>query len=504
MRSNSHCIETENKLPSDAEILKRLEKAGWTDPDARDHLLKQIKAADGDKKKMDTLKHFTKKGAATPEAIKKYGDRGRKDKSSPSAELSSADKKIDDDLKKEGYSSEARPNMIKELKAEKDKKKRDKKLADWLKAEPDEVAATNKKMGKTSKRTPAVDAAGNPVEPDRSAGRKGKGNSPSGGSSEGGDPWLTGPQIALILLLLIPLLIVLSRGNVSMPTGESFVRLPSMPAMPAMRGPWASPVIAGGVPISTGLPDLGSQRSVRKRSSSSSSTPRLAVRPSKADSGGPSININNVNAQGSDIPININSGGGGGNGGGGEVIGELVEEVVVTETIETTETTVLGEPVVIVEEAVVAEKLVVEESEAPIPVIEVVEEESITIELRGPSDPNRLFWMLLSMFIISLPLLLDYTADWPIRTSGDTEYLSAMMHWLILGIAVVFIFLKLDRAYNWSTRYGRPIMIYTRRLPQYVTPVVIGTVEGTEAFIWGVGEFPFYVAQGVLLLISLR
>lgn len=395
--------------------------------------------------------------------------------------------------------------MIKELNAEKDPTKRAKKLKDWLAAKPEEVSAINKRKGKSpSRRSPAVDDAGNPVDPERPASGRGKGKNgtPSGGGSGDGDPWLTGPQIALILLLLIPLFIVLSRGDVSMPTGESFVRLPSMPSMGSMRGPWASPVVVGGVPVSTGLPDLTSQRKVRKRSSSSSSsTPRLAVRPSKANTGsgsgigtgGPGININNINAQGSDIPININSGGGAGGGSGGEVLGviggESMEEVVVTETIETTETTLLGEPVVVVEEAVVSEQLVVEEGPA-IEVIEVVEEQPIVIELQGPSDPNRLFWMLISFLIISFPLILDYTADWPIRTSTDTEYLSAMMHWLILGIAVVFLFLKLDRAYNWSTKYGRPMIYYTRRLPQYVTPVIIGTVEGTEAFVWGVGMFP--------------
>jgi len=173
--------------------------------------------------------------------------------------------------------------------------------------------------------------------------------------------------------------------------------------------------------------------------------------------------------------------------------GEIVEEVVVTETLQTT---VLGEPVTVVEEVVVAEAVageaVVQEK---VPIIEVVEDESVIIELQGPSDPNRLFWMLISLLVISFPLLLDYMADWPSRTSSDTEYLSAMMHWLILTIAVVFLFLKLDRAYSWSTRYGRPIVHYTRRIPQYVTPMVVGTVEGTEAFIWGVGQSSFQVGD---------
>jgi hypothetical protein len=371
--------------------------------------------------------------------------------------------------------------MIKELNAEKDPKKRKDKLDKWLAADTKAVEATNKLKGKSAKRPSGSE------DPSRGSG---KGKTPSGGAGagDGGDPWLTGPQIALLCLLLIPLMIVLSRGDVSMPTGESFVRFPSMPGMAAMKGPWASPVVVGGVPVSTGLPDLTSQRSVRKRSSSSSSTPRLAVRPSKAGSGSPSININNVNAQGSDIPINIDSS----TSSGGEVVGEVVEEVVVTETLETT---IPGEPVTVVEEAVMAEAVVGEavvQEGAP---IEVVEDESVVIEIQGPSDPNRLFWMLIALLVISFPLLLDYMADWPSRTSSDTEYLSAMMHWLILTIAVVFLFLKLDRAYSWSTRYGRPIAHYTRRIPQYVTPVVVGTVEGTEAFIWGVGKSSFQVGD---------
>jgi hypothetical protein len=345
------------------------------------------------------------------------------------------------------------------------------------------VNATNKNKGKSAKRPSGSE------DPSRGSG---KGKTPSGGAGgagDGGDPWLTGPQIVLLCLLLIPLLIVLSRGDVSMPTGESFVRFPSMPGMAAIKGPWASPVVVGGVPISTGLPDLTSQRSVRKRSSSSSSTPRLAVRPSKAGSGSQSININNVNAHVSDIPINIDSS----TSSGGEGVGEVVEEVVVTETLETT---VMGEPVTVVEEVVVAEAVVGEAViQEAAPIIEVVEDGSIIIELQGPSDPNRLFWMLISLLVISFPLLLDYIADWPTRTSSDTEYLSAMMHWLILTIGIVFLFLKLDRAYSWSMRYGRPIVHYTRRLPQYVTPMVVGTVEGTEAFIWGVGQSSSLVVE---------
>jgi hypothetical protein len=194
----------------------------------------------------------------------------------------------------------------------------------------------------------------------------------------------------------------------------------------------------------------------------------------------PAISINNVNAQGRDIPININSGSGGSDG----IVGAVMEEVVTTEETTVEETVMLE----------TAEKLVVEEQvvvveETPIIAVIEEEEEAITIELQGPSDPNRLFWMLVCLIIIAIPLLFDYSSDGPDRILSEDEYLSAMYHWIVLAIAIFFIFLRLDRAYHWTTRYGRPFVRVTRKLPGMVTPVIVGSVEGTERLIWGVGRW---------------
>ena len=70
---------TLTELPSDEEILKKLEEAGWSDPDARQHLLSRIK----DNKKtpeeqLRSFKGYTKAGAGTDALNKDHGDKWRK------------------------------------------------------------------------------------------------------------------------------------------------------------------------------------------------------------------------------------------------------------------------------------------------------------------------------------------------------------------------------------------------------------------------------------------
>jgi hypothetical protein len=492
-------------LPKDLDILKKLEEAGWKDSDARKYLFDRIKrkASDGTTNRLDKTvaeqladyNKYTAPNAGTAANDKRYGDKWRKDH--PTSKLSPEEQLIDDRLKKHGYSPDARKKMLSELSDPKNKDKREDMVTDWESKSPEEVKAMYEQkeneqaaidVAKDARKKGVVDPNANPVT-DLNA-KTPKGTPPTGPKAGGGDsePWLTGPQMMLLGLLLIPIFLVLSRGMTT-PSGQSDLRMPTMPTMPALRGPWSSPpIMAGGIPVSTGLPELASKRKTKSRKMSSS-TPRMAVSHEKGGAGGsvPAININNVNAQGRDIPIDINSG----SGGSGGILGAVVEEVVVTTEETSSEETVILETA---EQVVVEEDVVVDE-EAPIITV-VEEEEPISIEFQGPSDPNRLFWMAVCLIVISIPLLLDYSSDWPERNLSESEYLSAAYHWIVLGVATFFLFLRLDRAYHWTTRYGRPLVRVTRRLPSLITPAIVGTVEGTERLIWGVGEYLSRIEYG--------
>jgi hypothetical protein len=485
-------------LPNDGQILKDLEEAKWTDPDAREYLLDRIKNKGPDgkvdvpgKKAEDQLKDYKKYTAAnagTPDLNAQYGKRW-KDAHPADPELTTEEKELDKQLAKRGYSPDARRKMLSELRDPKNKDKKEQMMKDWMDPKAD-VAGINKKK---ENEQAAIDVAngtkkgvadpnaktpkGTPPDPNA---KVPKGSTPSGEGGGSSEPWLTGPQLMLLGLLLIPIFLVLSRGMTT-PSGQSMLRMPSMPVLPALRGPWSSPpIMAGGIPVSTGLPELASKRKTKTRRTASS-IPRMAVSHEKGASGGsvPAISINNVNAQGRDIPININSD----TGGSGGIVGAVIDEVLMTG-----ETTVEETVIVEAAEQLVVEEQVVVVEETPIIAVIEEEEEATTIELQGPSNPNRLFWMVVCLIIIAIPLLFDYSSDGPDRTLSENDYLSAMYHWIVLAIAIFFLFLRLDRAYHWTTRYGRPFVRVTRKLPGMVTPVIVGTVAGTERLIWGVGK----------------
>jgi hypothetical protein len=433
-------------LPSDSEILDKLKDAGFTDEDARKEILRKIKESDP-KDQSGWYNKFTKPGAGTPAENKKYGNRWRNNNpTGKEPKLSPEDQKIDDALKAKGYSDDARKRMISELNDPNNKDNKAKMLSKWMNATGPELEEINKQKANEQA---AIDV-------DKARGKGGSPTDPQSGDG-GGEPWITVPQLMFLGLLLIPLLLIMSRG-MSTPSGQSYLR---MPTIPSLRGPWSeTPMMAGGIPITTGLPELSSRKKTRTRKSSS---PRIAV--GHGSDSGRAININNINAQGRDIPINIDSSGG----------GAMMEQTVVEETI------VVG---------VVEEKVVVEEQEmVEEPVVMVIEEEEqASIEFQGPSDPNRIFWMSAAAIIASMPLVMGYMTDWEPRVFSETGYLSALIHWVVLVVATLFLLLKIDRSFQWSSRYGQPIARATRKLPGIVSPVIVGTVEGTEALIWGVGE----------------
>ena len=458
-------------VPIDEELHKRLTDAGWTDEKARKEAIDKIRSKSKPEDRLKEMKKHLRQGAAKPEVMDTYakawdqkqqaGDDGKG--KSIAAMTPEDEAKIDKGLKDAGITDPlARKNMIDELKNKTEPKDRDKKYQRWLKADPAKRERMNKDRGDAQRK---IDKGGSPNpygSPRKSSGGK--------DGTEDAKPrypyWFLG-------FLLIPLLFVLAKGGrVTMPTG----RYPlSMPSLPPLGGPWASGVAWGprgarevevttGPKINRGLPDLP-----RKKTTKSVSSPRLV--PRSGGSSAPSININNVNAQGENIPIDINSGSG---GSGGPVYDTIVEETVVTEEI----------PAVVTETVVTEETVVVPDgiNEEPVVIVGVGEEPiAETFDFQGPSDPDRLMWMLISAGIISIPLLLDMTAGWPVRQSGNIEYLSDAIHWLVLLSAAAAVYLKLDQTYHWSSRYGRHV-------PRYVTPVVVGAARGTENLVWSVGE----------------
>lgn len=458
-----------------------------------------IKKGKKPEERLAEMQKHLKDGTATPEKMKSYAKKW--DEAHPAekagikggsiAEMTPEDKKrIGDLLKEKGYEPDAIRNMTDEL-DKLDSKQRDGKLASWLNDTPENIkirsdhrAARQKKKNQGGQRPETEGDDGSSrrrsgADPEDSNAKRPRGKDNSASPGGEGKP---SPPYWILGLLLIPLLFALFKGDMTMPTGRFPVALPTLPSVGtawAPRAPWAArevEVVATpvGPKINRGLPELA-----RRKTTKSVSSPRLVARSAREASSNPSISINNVNAQGENIPIDINSGG---SGSGSETV---IEETVVTEVTEVTEEVVTG---IVVEEAVVDTPIietVVEEAVVEAVLEEVVVEATTEeVEFRGPSDPDRLFWMLLAGAAITLPLLFDSMADWPLRKAIDTEYLSVPVHWVVLVAAALFIYLKVDRTYHWSARYGRPIIHHTRRI---VTPMIVGTAQSADGLVWSVG-----------------
>lgn len=443
---------------------------------------------------MKLLKDHLKDGAASPERMKKYAKdwekthpSGSQDGSTPGGTIAAMtpddEKRIDKLLDDKKYDPDARKSLIDELE-KMDPKKRDGKLKDWLNDTPENIKRRSKdraakekaKNGQDPNVAPSEDPGGGSQRKKRQG--EGSDNDPKPGGRRGEGSSSSAYPYWLLALLLIPLLFALSRGDMTMPSGRLPVALPTLPSFGsawAPRAPWLAkevevlPKGPKGPKINRGLPDI-----TRKKTSKSVSSPRIVARSAgrQAESN-PSININNVNAQGENIPIDIRSGG----SGRGVPAEAVIEETVVTEIIE--ESGPVAETIVeeIVQETVL-EGPVIESVPGEVLTEEIVIEEPIEkVVLAGQSDPDRLFWMLVAAAVILIPLALDAMSDWPLREAIDTEYLSVPVHWLILIAAAIFIYTKVDRTYQWSARYGRPLIYHTKQI-----------VQGTDGIVWTVGE----------------
>ena len=195
------------------------------------------------------------------------------------------------------------------------------------------------------------------------------------------------------------------------------------------------------------------------------------VASSKPPSRGAQVLINNVNAQGSDIPINIGN------------------------------------------SAPIQETVVVDSGFEPIFAGGGIHDEPLNFHFTGPADPDRLLGMALALLMAFLPLIIDWARDWPVRSYSKTEYFRPLYHWLILGIFAIFALYTADRQLGWSVNYGPRAVATINGLQSYINPAVVATVEGSENLVWtvedmvlGDGRHVLGIAMsvGLLILVSLR
>jgi hypothetical protein len=153
--------------------------------------------------------------------------------------------------------------------------------------------------------------------------------------------------------------------------------------------------------------------------------------------------INNVNAQGSDIPINIGT----------------------------------GQSTKITEEA---------------PAFET------GFQFTGPADPGRLFAMILALALVGLPLLVDYMRGWPYRQAEKPDYLSSTIHYVILGFFVLFCLWKFNQEYGYMARM-RPGAIYvTESIRTNIRPGLVAAAQNAETVVWGVEDAIFGDGREIL------
>lgn len=153
--------------------------------------------------------------------------------------------------------------------------------------------------------------------------------------------------------------------------------------------------------------------------------------------------INNVHAQGSDMPIHINTG------------PAAVPLAPVRETI-------------------------VEEPVRP-----------LEFHLSGPYDPDRLFGMLIVAALVGLPLFIDWTRDWPRRQSFETEYLSDAIHYLILGGFGIVCLWLFNQQYGYLARM-RPTAVYIQEgLRTHLSGGIVATAQGAENLVWAAEDAIF-------------
>jgi hypothetical protein len=128
------------------------------------------------------------------------------------------------------------------------------------------------------------------------------------------------------------------------------------------------------------------------------------------------------------------------------------------------------------------------------PVIDDASGFGAELHFTGPADPGRLFAMLAALLVVGAPLLIDYLRDWPNRQADKPDYLSATIHYVLLGFFGLFCLWKFNREYGYIARM-RPTFIRAtegfRRVKVDVRPTVVAVAQGAEQVVWGVEDAIF-------------
>ncbi|WWC57900.1 uncharacterized protein I303_100435 [Kwoniella dejecticola CBS 10117] len=337
---------------------------------------------------------------------------------------------------------------------------------------PEETAKRHKRekadreeRAKRKNETPEETAARHKREKAEKANR-GKGDQPAAvGDDSKSSSWLSPPLVLGLLLLL---------GLVALGGAGKAMQLPQgVPAWSDWRSPlpswsdWTPPSFfhVPRTPIGGGLlnPDGGILGGIGSRSSPplvrtsprflpSRSKSRWLVNEPAAHRDGPQININNVNSQGSGDPISFGS-------------------------------TSSGGPKVVVEEEVIVD--------APPVMVQEKIWEPLSFRFTGPSNPDRLLNMLLTILLVSLPLLLDFIKDYPENAYTQPNYISSPVQLLILGALILLGLLIADYHFGWTTTIAPYAEVSIEGVQGGLTPVLVGAVETTEQLVWGLEDVLF-------------
>lgn len=379
-------------------------------------------------------------------------------------------------------SPEEKEKFLRKKKAEQ-KKKDDKDILDQLtpeereaykKMKPEErekfmeQKRNRKKAEEEGKRQPKGPSKSD--EPDPPGGRPADGlssttNDGGGGTEDDdGDGLLSGiskPTGALLLLLLLPLLGVLARGTVSIPSGQALFSAPSLPKLNIPK---------------PSMPSLGS---------SASRSTWVVKEPKPQPKAEPKIMINNINNAGAGDPVQVIA----------ESVGASPKSTLAAKTV------IKEEKVEVLEEIVTSGSEVVAESAHVTVEEQVVIEtpiEPVKIQFSGPSNPDRVIGMFFALIVISIPLLLDMAYDWRLRKFVEPNYLPGIVHSLIFLLLGLLLLWKADEEFGWSSRYGPYVKSITTTLPKLVSPLVVSTIEGGESLVWGLEDAVFGEAQQLL------
>nr|XP_019014295.1 uncharacterized protein I206_00377 [Kwoniella pini CBS 10737]OCF53076.1 hypothetical protein I206_00377 [Kwoniella pini CBS 10737] len=264
--------------------------------------------------------------------------------------------------------------------------------------------------------------------------------------------WLN-PSLLLGCLLLFALIGLSGAGKgISLPQ--------SVPSWNDFRSPlpsfndWSPPTFFTSPRNPIGGRILGSKtsppiiRSSPKIIPSKSQSKWLVNEPiTHGQNGGPQIKINHVNSQGDRNPI-------------------LVEEEIVIDS-----------PPIIVEEKIW---------------------EPLSFKFTGPTNPNRLLNMLLTILIVSLPLFIDFIKDYPEHSYVQPEYVASIIQLLILASLILIGLLIADYHFKWTTTIGPYAEVSIDGVQSGLTPVLVGAVETTEQLVWGLEDVLFGDSRVIL------